>query len=133
MDTLLYKNTRLLLMATAVIQLAISQIHIEMITKMFTREIGFYLFLFIIGGLLVVFNLTSMASKASGRLGMFIATTLLAVGSGGIFLSKAWADYKLNESVELTDVRLSLIIIAATLAIYTIGGIVISIKCLNEK
>jgi len=133
MDTLLYKNTRILLMATAVIQLAISQIHIQMITRMFTREIGFYLFLFIIGGLLIVFNLTSMGSKASGRLGMFLATTILAVGSGIIFLMKAWADYKLNESVTLADVQTPLIVIAITLVIYVVGGFIISVKCYNEK
>lgn len=132
MDTLLYRSTRMLLMATALIQLAISQIHIEMITQLFVREIGFYLFLFIISGLLILFNLTSMAQSANGRLGMYIGTTLAAIVSGVIFITKTSGDYQVQESVTLETIQLSLGFTLISMVIYLVGGVIVTMKCLKE-
>lgn len=133
MDSVLYKSTRLLLMATALIQLAISQIHIEMITQLFVTSIGFYLFLFIITGLLILFNLTSMSQSAGGRLGMYIATTVGALVSGGVYIMKVLGDYQVQESVTLETIQLSVAFSIAAMAIYLVGGIIVTTKCLKEE
>lgn len=132
MDTLLYRSTRTVLMATALIQLAVSQVHIEMITKLFIRDIGFYLFIFVIAGLLVLFNLTSMKETSSGRLGAFVLMTLGAVASGGVYVYKIWSDYTTQESVTLEIVQKPLIIAIICIAIYLIGGIIVTSKCLAK-
>ncbi len=45
-----------LLLISALGELAMSQIHIQAITRIFANEIGIYLFLFIIFGLTTAFN-----------------------------------------------------------------------------
>ena len=133
MDTLLYRSTRGVLMATALIQLAVSQVHIEMITKLFIRDIGFYLFIFVIAGLLVLFNLSSMKNSASGRLGTFIVMILAAVASGLTYMYKVWSDFSTRESVVMEDVQLSLIFAGTFILIYLIGGIIVTSKCIGNK
>lgn len=133
MNTLLYRNTRSVLIATALIQLALSQIHIELITKIFIRDIGFYLFLFVIFGLLVLFNLSSMKESAAGRLGTYIIMTLATVVSGCIYAYKVWSDYLVQESVTLPDIQASMIITVACILIYLVGGIIVTVKCLEKK
>lgn len=133
MDTLLYRSTRSVLIATSLIQLALSQIHIELITKLFISDIGFYLFLFVIFGLLILFNLSSMKDSASGRLGTYIIMTIATLASGSVYVYKVWSDYLAQESVTLPDIRLSLIISVTCMIIYLIGGLIVSAKCIAHK
>ena len=130
---MVYKVTRMIMMFTALVQLALSQIHIEMITKLFVRDVGFYLFIFIISGLLILFNLTSMKDAASGRLGMYIVVTLMSLLSCSIFTLKVWGDYLVQDSVLLEDIRLSLIFIIASAVIYLVGGVIVLIKSLKKE
>ena len=130
---MVYKVTRMIMMCTALVQLALSQIHIEMITKLFVRDVGFYLFIFIISGLLILFNLTSMKDAASGRLGMYIVVTLMSLLSCSIFTLKVWGDYLVQDSVLLEDIRLSLIFIIASAVIYLVGGVIVLIKSLKKE
>ncbi|MDC7235464.1 MAG: hypothetical protein PQJ58_19705 [Spirochaetales bacterium] len=59
----LFKTARLLIYMAAIGQLALSQVHIGIITKVFAPSVGFFLFLFVIAGLVTAFNSSSAASK----------------------------------------------------------------------
>jgi hypothetical protein len=120
----IFKTSKNILMAVGIIQLALSQIHIEMITKLFARDVGFYLFLFIIGGLLIVFNLSSMTVNNAGKIKQFIATVIIAFGSGIWFIVLTWKDYLAKDSVTISDIKMSLILVAIGSAVYLIGSIV---------
>ncbi len=132
MNTLTYRITRLVIMATALVQLALSQIHIEMITRLFVTDIGFYLFIFIIAGLLILFNLTSMAKRGSGRLGMYSVMTLVSLVSGAIFVFKAYGNFLTEESVVMETIQLSLFFIIVSMVVYLVGGAIVIIKNLGS-
>lgn len=131
----MYKVIRLIVMLTALIQLALSQIHIEMITQLFVTEIGFYLFLFIIAGLLILFNLTSMKDAGIGKsqIPMYSVVTVGALASGTVFLIKTYNDYLAQESVMLEDIQLSMALIAASMVVYLVGGAIILIKNITTE
>lgn len=118
-----FKQIRLLLMATALVELAISQIHIAMITQLSIREIGFYFFLFILFGLLVLFNLTSMKIDSKGRITAYIFTTLAAVGAGAWMIKLAIDDYNVKDYVTFDVIYPSLTGIIIGIVIYGLGSI----------
>ncbi len=133
MDSIFYKSTRMVLMITALIQLAVSQIHIEAITKLFVRDVGFFLFIFVITGLLVLFNLTSMGETTAGNLGMFSIMTVAAVTSGCVYMYKVWTDYVTQTAVVWKDIQLTFIITAVVIAVYLIGGMIVIVKGLANR
>lgn len=121
----LFKVSKALIIAVSLIELAISQVHIEMITKLFTSYVGFYLFIFIIAGMLIMFNLSSMKVDDSGKVKEFILATIAAVASGGYFLMISFNDLATQESVIIEEIRLSLICIAAGMIVYALGTIAV--------
>lgn len=131
----MYKTIRLIVMLTALVQLAVSQIHIGMITNLFVRDIGFYLFIFIISGLLILFNLTSMKDPGAGKsqVPMMSVVTLVSLGSGITFLVKTYGDFLVQDSVLLEDIQVSMAFIIVSMVVYLIGGGFIIIKNLTTE
>lgn len=121
----LFKISKALLIAVGLIELAISQVHIEMITKLFTSYVGFYLFIFIISGMLIMFNLSSMKVDDSGKVKEFILATVAALASGGYFMVISFNDLATQESVIIEEISLSLICIGVGMAVYAIGTIAV--------
>lgn len=122
--------TRWLMIMVAVLELAFSQIHIRAITAMFTRELGFYLFLFILFGLLLIFLLLSMKALDAGSVFRILLPGLIASASAGYCIRLMWKDYMANEVIILNDFRLSVILLAAAMGVYLSGSVVILINSL---
>lgn len=130
----LFTVSKLLLIITALFELAISQVHILMITKLFTSYVGFYLFVFVIAGMLVLFNLSSMTVDNSGKLKDFIMAIVGALASGGFFVYISWTDFLTQESIVMEDIRLSLAIIIIGLVVYLLGcASIITSYALHDK
>lgn len=106
-------------------ELAMSQIHIVAITKLFAREIGVYLFLFIIFGLTTSFNAFSLKTWKS--IILFIATSLLASAAGFVYLNLMQADVAAQNSLSMADVQTSWQLMIASIVIYLVGLIVVPI------
>ncbi len=107
----------------ALLQLALSQIHINVITKVFASEIGFYLFLFILFGLVMTFSLSSM--KRDSKKPIYIALTIAALGSGFVYLRMLFADIATGQYLTMDVAMLSIIVSILSLVIYLVGTIVI--------
>lgn len=133
MKTKLLNATIFIISAIAVLELAMSQVHIKTITKLFTSEVGFYLFLFIISGLVTLFNLTSI-KKSKNEL-MLLLSSIIAVAVGIKYILILLNDYKLHDSIAFSDVNNSIYLALVGILIYGIGSIAVIIlkKSLKTK
>ncbi len=127
MKDLIIKIIAALLLITALGTLALSQVHILAITKIFVPEIGFYLFFFIIFGLTTAFN-AYLADKRSSIL-LYIFTSFLVIGSGLIYLNLMQGDVAAQENLTMSDadIRNSWLLVIISLIIYTVGLVILPV------
>ena len=119
----LFNIARWSMFAVALIQLALSQIHIGIITKVFASEVGFWLFLFIIFGIVVAFN--SINLKKGKNLLIDILGVIVASLSGLKYLSLVITDLKMENLLTFAESKLSIYFSAFTIGIYVLGLMVI--------
>lgn len=96
-------------------QLAVSQIHILVSAKIFAAEIGIYLFLFIIFGLVTSFNIF-LLKKMQGMI-FFIASCWITAGSGYIYLRILQADVAAQKALTMADANTSWLLVAISIFI----------------
>lgn len=123
MKTKLLNITILIMSITALLELAMSQVHIKTITKLFSAEVGFYLFLFIIFGLVTLFNLTSI--KQSNNNALFILCTVIVVAMGVKYIKLLLNDYRVYENIIFSDISNALYLAIAGMIIYGLGTIIV--------
>ena len=104
-------------------QLAISQVHISVATKIFAKEIGFYLFFFIIFCLITGFN--ALLLEKRGGIIFFAFTNWLTIAVGFIYLSILQADVASQDALTLADVQSSWLLVIAAIAICAINSLAI--------
>ena len=116
-----------LLLINALGTLALSQIHILAITKIFAPEIGFYLFFFIIFGITTAFN-AYLADKLTSIL-LYIFTSILAIGAGLIYLNLMQGDVAAQDALTMSDIaiRNSWWLVIGSLVIYAAGLIILPV------
>lgn len=122
---LFLRITTVILFMVGVGQLAISQIHISAATKIFANQIGIYLFLFIIFGLTTGFN-ALLIEKFRSIISLIVSAVIGSWG-GFVYLRLLQADVTRQAQLTMADVNDSFILVAASIAIYLVGSIVISI------
>ena len=125
MKELLLKFAIGIVFVNAIGQLAGSQIHILAITKLFARETGFYLFLFIIFGLVTGFNVFLLDKKKS--LLFFAFSSWITAGVGFIHLNKIQADVTAQEALSMADVQHSWVLIIISIIICLAGSVLIPV------
>lgn len=123
MKTKLFNITIFIMSITALLELAMSQVHIKTITKLFTAEVGFYLFLFIIFGLVTLFNLTSIKQSTNNMLLIFCST--IAVGVGFKYIKILLNDFKVYDNIKFSDISNSLYVAIGGIVIYGLGTIIV--------
>ncbi len=133
MKNLIYNTSKRLLFFVALFQLAVSQVHISMITKLFVSNVGFYFFIFILSGLMIMFNLSSMQAGSTQHMGALAVSLVGALGSGYIYLTKTWADYLTQQSVTLDIIRASMIIITIGMVVYLVGVVCVMFTHLSRE
>lgn len=106
-------------------QLAISQIHIAAASKIFANQIGLYLFLFIIFGLTTGLNAVLIEKPMS--LISFVGSSILGSWGGFIYLRLLQADVIKQEQLTMADVSDSFQLVAASIVIYLVGSIIVSV------
>jgi len=104
-------------------ELAVSQIHILTSTKVFASEIGVYLFMFIIFGLVTAFN-TFLLKKIQGMI-FYIASCWVTAGSGYIYLKLLQADVAAQDALTMVDINDSWLLVVISIGICLVGSIVI--------
>jgi hypothetical protein len=124
LSPILLKIVLFLIMGNSIVQLAISQIHISAITKMFKPSIGLYLFGFIIFGLVSFFNV-SKVKVFMGKISTLLFC-LLTSGFGIIFLSLALSDTK----VDRASIQSSILLIAVSTVLYLAAAIMLAVSAI---
>jgi len=119
----LFNIARFSMFAVAIIQLTLSQIHIEIIMKVFADEIGFYLFLFIIFGLVVAFN--SINLKRNKGILLDVIGVIAASLAGYKYVTLLLTDLELGNVLTVKEAALSLNFSMITIGIYIVGLLVI--------
>lgn len=102
-------------------QLAVSQVHIDAITKIFAKEIGFYLFLFIIFCLVTGFN--SLLLETYRGIAFFAFTNWITAGAGYVYLRILEADVADQQALTLADVETTRNLVIAAIIICLINSI----------
>ena len=111
-------------------EMALSQVHILAVTKLFVTEIGFYLFLFIIFGLTTAFN-GLLLDKPRGVI-LLVVSGAIASGAGFIYLRLLQADVAKQTTLMMEDVQLSAMLVTVSIVIYLGGSILISVLSWND-
>ena len=113
--------------------LALSQVHILAITKVFAPEIGFYLFLFVIFGMTTGFN-AYLAKKRTNIL-FYIFTSFLVIGAGLIYLQIMQGDVTKQAALTMNDaaIRNSWWLVIISLIIYGAGLIILPVLSWNNQ
>lgn len=123
MKAKLLNITIFIMSITALLELAMSQVHIKTITKLFSAEVGFYLFLFIIFGLVTLFNLTTVKQSTNNML--LILCSTIAVGVGFKYIKILLNDLKVYDNIKFIDISSSLYLAIAGIVVYGVGTLVI--------
>ena len=114
-----------LVLISGIGELAVSQIHIATTTKLFATEVGFYLFLFVIFGLTTGFN--AMLLKNVRGMVVLVGSGLVAVWSGWVYMGLVRTDVAEQTSLAMEDVRTSLMLVTASIAIYAAGIVLLPV------
>lgn len=133
MQRLSYKLFLLLVVLAGALELALSGYHISAITIMFSRQIGFYLFLFILFGILLVAISTSIKDMDLSNAFKLILTSGAASISGAYTAYLMWHDFKASKSIVFSNFRTSFFLIIAGVAIYVVGSVIMLVIGLLDK
>jgi hypothetical protein len=128
MQRISFKIAKWMIILMSVLQLAVSQIHIKAITVMFARPLGFYLFLFILFGMLLIFFMTSMKKIDLSLIFKLTLTDIVASGSAIYCAILMWNDFMAYETILKSSFILSMIILITGAVVYSISLIVVIIN-----
>lgn len=117
----------------ALLQLVLSQMHISVITKVFATDVGFYFFLFIIFGLVTVFNMKNV--KNSNNSILLIICSAIAIVVGIKYIHILLDDVSQGKLLTYNDIVGSLYNVIASIIIYGVGTVtvVMTKRKLNSK
>ena len=104
-------------------ELAASQIHILASTKIFASEIGVYLFLFIIFGLVSAFNVFTL--KSPRGLIFFSLSCWITAWAGYVYLKILQTDMAAHDSLTMADVNDSWLLVVVSIGICLVGSLLI--------
>jgi len=134
MQRLGYKVSKWLMIIMATLQLALSQIHIKAILIVFAQPVAFYLFLFILFGMLVMFTLISTKVLDKSNIFKIILSSIITCASGIYTAYLMWSDFKSYDTIAYEDIEKSLYLLLLGVVIYLIGTLVIlGISLSNRK
>lgn len=118
MNEQVFKLGKLFLYIGALGQLALSQIHIGIITKVFDTSIGFFLFLFVIFTLVTAFNGSAINKDTSGFKIIFsILGFALAVAMGFVYLGILRADVATGKLLTTAEAMPSIVFTLVTMVL----------------
>ncbi|MBB6479885.1 hypothetical protein [Spirochaeta isovalerica] len=123
MKDILYNGSRFLIYIAALSHLALSQIHIGIITKVFNPNSGFFLFSFTILGVVTAFSSSSV--KKGSRIELFLLACVATEAMGFYFLRILIKDIQEANLLTFHDASLSIGLLVATMAAFIIGAILL--------
>jgi hypothetical protein len=123
MKELVFKILAGIVLLNGLGQLAVSQIHILASTKVFASQVGVYLFVFVIFGLVAAFNIFLLHSRRA--LVFFSGASWISAAAGYIYIKIIQADVAAQESLAVTDVQSSCLLVIAAICICLVGSLAI--------
>lgn len=102
------------------------QFHIEIITKVFAPEIGFYYFLFIIFGIVTFLNGMNLKNKREGHLFNMLVlagSAVLETLVGYTYIGIIQTDLETSTILEFSDVRVIFYATVVSVFVYALGTI----------
>ena len=114
-----FKTAKTLMFLVALGQLALSQVHIGIITKVFAPSVGIVLFLFIIFGLVTAFSSSAIARGTNA--GVALLGCLAALIMGFFYLRILFADIATGTLLSFADARLSILFSLVAMAVYPLA------------
>ncbi|UJF15716.1 hypothetical protein LZ578_00450 [Jeotgalibaca sp. MA1X17-3] len=131
-ESKLFHIVKYIMIGVAILELALSQVHIEAITLMFIREIGFFLFLFIFASLIMIAILTSFNEWSTSN----ALTTLLAgLAAGGSGLYTIFLILNARQSaraVPFENISTSFILLVVGVSVFLIGTVILLITAQRD-
>lgn len=109
--------------------LALSQIHIGTITKVFAPEVGFYFFLYIIFGLVTFMNTMNM-KKPDSTISSSILLAVFAIAvtiAGSVYIKILLDDVATENLLTQKDINLTLVVAIVSMIIYLVGSLTVLI------
>jgi hypothetical protein len=119
MNEKIFEISRVVVALVALLQLALSQIQIGVMTNVFATDIGFYYFLFVIFGLVMLANANNVKKK--NNTGLLIGGTILSSAAGFKYLFILLNDVNEGHILVFSDITVALIMTIVTLVVYIVG------------
>jgi len=115
--------------------LALSQVHIKVIVKVFESRIGIIFFLYILLGIVVFMSSLGMNKKKvnRGNIVLFIVITIAELVVGVKYISLLLQDVQAGNLLVMSDITTVLVISILSLVFYLIGGIIVCKGALSKK
>ena len=123
MKETLFKAFKIITFVVAVGQLAISQVHIGLITKVFEPSVGFLLFAFITFGVVMAFNAVSFRRGSNPMVLVFGG--LLSSSAGFLYVRLLFADLNAGNLVTMEEARLSIVLSILSIVAYASSTVVL--------
>ncbi|WP_461207097.1 hypothetical protein [Clostridium sp. DL1XJH146] len=120
-----FNISKFVMFFVAMIQLALSQIHIDIITKVFATNVGFYLFLFIIFGMIIALNVVS--TKSDGKMLVVAFGAIMSSAAGIKYLQMVLADISAGNLLTFQEASISIYFSIFSIVVYLLGTILLFI------
>lgn len=128
----LFHIVKYIMIGVAILELALSQVHIEAITLMFIREIGFFLFLFIFASLIMVAILTSFNEWSLSNALSALLSGLAAGGSGFYTIFLILNARQSTGAVPFENISTSFSLLVVGVSVFLIGTVILLTAALRE-
>lgn len=118
---LIFRLCRSAVYIAAIGQLALSQIHIEVITRVFEPSVGFVLFLFVTFGVVTAFSSSSL-HKGTAVVPYLLIVSIATI-LGFVYQRIVIRDIRLDNVLTLTEAIGSLVIASIVMAVYAAASV----------
>ncbi len=125
------KKLPLILVAVAALtQLALAPQHIDAAIAVPATDVGFYLFVSVLVGLVTLFSVGGVLEAKRDKKIMYFAMTVLTVVIQSVYMYKMLAE--VGDTVPMGKIIISMIIMSITMIMYIVGSVVVFIQ-LNKE
>lgn len=130
----LEKITKILIFIAGLSQLVLSQVHIAAISKLFVREVGFYLFMFILFGIVLIPMVLSFDENHPSSFVPSLVSMLVTIGLG------AFTMYLMTNSLNdpqntatMKDLQPALLLISGAILLDGVSFVLSAIRLLGLR
>lgn len=130
----LEKITKILTFIAGLSQLILSQVHIAAISKLFVREVGFYLFMFILLGIVVIPMVLAFEETRLSSYLVFLVTVAITIAIGIFTMSLIVNSLKDPQTTAtMKDIQPTLILMAGGVILDFCSLVLIAMRTIGMR